>query len=140
MCDTPFDAELARLREKPDCIPLAHQTKNLGAKNPPKCAFLTVFRFFQGHPLTLRDSKGHIRILLFRDASNGTGPVPLGPREPQKRLFSNKFGKHVFGFDGVAVALAVGQRDVDFSSVVAFGARWGHGVQGVHQQKYTKQN
>ena len=71
------------------------------AQKPSK---IMVFPFFQGHPLTLRDSKGHFCILLFRDASNGTGPVPLGPREPQKRLFSNKIGKYVFGFDGAAVA------------------------------------
>ena len=75
--------------------------------------------------MTLRDSKGHIRILLFRDASNGTGPVPLGPREPQKRRFPMKIGKYVFGFDGGAVALAEGQRDVDFSSVVASRRTWG---------------
>ena len=73
--------------------------------------------------MTLGDSKGHIRILLFRDASNGTGPVPLGPREPQKRLFSNKIGKYVFGFDGAGVALAVGQRDIDYSTAVAYGSR-----------------
>ena len=80
--------------------------------------------------MTLRDSKGHIRILLFRDASNGTGFVPIGPWEPKKRPKPTLFGRYVFGFDGATVALAVGQRDIDYSTAVAFGSRWGHYVQG----------
>ena len=57
------------------------------------CTFSTVFNFFEGHALTLEDSKGHIRILLFPCASFGTGPVRVGPWEGQKRLKSRQFGK-----------------------------------------------
>ena len=72
--------------------------KKLWAKNHRFCTFSTVFNFFEGHPLTLKFSKGHIRILLFRYASNGTGLIPLGPWEGQNTRFSNNFGRHVFRF------------------------------------------
>ena len=62
------------------------------------CTFSTVFNFFEGHALTLEDSKGHFRILLFRDASNGTGLIPLGPWEGQNTRFPIQFGRHVFRF------------------------------------------
>ena len=62
------------------------------AQKPSK---IMVFPFFQGHPLTLRDSKGHFCILLFRDASNGTGLVPLRRREGRKGLKSTNSSRYL---------------------------------------------
>ena len=75
------------------------QTKKLLAIKRGFCTFSTVFNFFEGHPLTLKFSKGHIRILLFRCASNGTGLIPLGPWEGQNTRFSTLFVKHVSGLE-----------------------------------------
>ena len=63
------------------------------AQKPSK---IMVFPFFQGHPLTLRDSKGHFCILLFRDASNGTGLVPLRRREGRKGSKPTNFVRYGF--------------------------------------------
>ena len=63
-----------------------------------KSAFWTVFELFQGHPLTLGFSKGHFCILLFQDASNGTGPVTIRGREGQNTRFFDIFGKVDYGF------------------------------------------
>ena len=73
------------------------QTKKLLAIKRGFCTFSTVFIFFEGHPLTLKFSKGHIRILLFRCASNGTGLIPLGRREGQNTRFSTLSVKYVSG-------------------------------------------
>ena len=64
----------------------------MGRKRPI-FRFLTVFPIFEGHVTFSRDSQGHIRILLFRGASFGTGPVRVRPWEGQKRRFSDMFGK-----------------------------------------------
>ena len=56
--------------------------------------FLTVFRIFQGHPLTLRDFKGHVCILLFRDGFNGTGRDALRGREGRNRRFPTNSSRH----------------------------------------------
>jgi len=66
----------------------------------PKSDFFTVFPIFQGHVTFLRDSQGHFCILLFRDASFGTGPVRVRPWEGQNTSKSVNFGRYVFGFVG----------------------------------------
>ena len=59
------------------------QTKKLLAIKRGFCTFSTVFNFFEGHALTLKDSKGHFCILLFQDGFIGTGRMSLGRREPR---------------------------------------------------------
>ena len=88
------DAQLDGLSEAvSSCLLQPIGKKFLFIKRPIFRNF-TVFRIFQGHPLTLRDSKGHVCNLIFRDASNGTGRMRLGRREPQNTLNRTPFGKY----------------------------------------------
>ena len=104
-----------------------HKQKTRRPSDWRKVHFLTVFRIFQGHPLTLRDSKGHVCNLLFRDGFNGTGRDALRGREGRKRLKSTNSSRYSSRLGRFGAGC--GQEIACWGSDVA-GARFlGRGVQ-----------
>ena len=90
---TPSDAGLVGLSKNLGRFLMGPIGEKLLGVKVGFCTFSTVFNFFEGHALTLADSKGRIRILLFRGASFGTGPVRVRPWEGQNTSNPLNFGK-----------------------------------------------